>query len=105
MIITDGNGGVSGATVSTDDAISINIKFDDPNTNSSSERGYARNNVDTVDVKGEEGSGVKSDSDEHEGKDAGEKREEVTKGVVDEILGFDAGLWKELSDLSNLRRS
>ncbi|EGO61657.1 hypothetical protein NEUTE1DRAFT_98737 [Neurospora tetrasperma FGSC 2508] len=86
-------------------ALSINM-FEDPNTKNPGKRGCVRNNVDTVNMEKKEDFGVRSDSDEHEGtsKDASGKCGESTKKVVDEILGFDAGLWNELSDLSNLHR-
>ena len=54
--------------------------------------------------KNKHGANADIGSDEHKGKDAGGKRGESTKKVVDEILGFDAGLWNELSDLSSLHR-
>ncbi|KAK3502062.1 hypothetical protein B0T13DRAFT_526506 [Neurospora crassa] len=72
-------GHAADTTMGANYALSINIKFEDPNNKSPG-------------------------SDEHKGKDAGGKRGESTKKVVDEILGFDAGLWNELSDLSNLHR-
>ncbi|KAK3498785.1 uncharacterized protein B0T23DRAFT_400524 [Neurospora hispaniola] len=83
-------------------ALSINM-FEDPNTKNPGKRGCVRNNVDTVNMEKKRGLW---DSDEHEGtsKDASAKCGESTKKVVDEILGFDAGLWNELSDLSNLHR-
>ncbi|KAL0466106.1 hypothetical protein QR685DRAFT_557523 [Neurospora intermedia] len=70
-------------------ALSINIKFEDPNNKSPGKRGCVRNNVDTVDMKTKAGFEVRSGSDEQKGKDAGRKRGESTKKVVDEILGFD----------------
>ncbi|EAA29159.1 hypothetical protein NCU07809 [Neurospora crassa OR74A] len=97
-------GHAADTTMGANYALSINTKFEDPNNKSPGKRGCVRDNVDTVDLKTKEGFEVRSGSDEHKGKDAGGKRGESTKKVVDEILGFDAGLWNELSDLSSLHR-